>query len=350
MHYNEVYNSHPVTEEMSQRIQAMPKVEIHVHLEGATDAETVYGMAKRNRVELPAQSLEEWKTFYEFRDFNHFIEVYLLAAACMQTEQDYAEMVDSFVRNQARQNILYSEVFLSTSLHLDKFPAEVLLSVLKESALDAETKYGSRIKFIPDISRELASGDVTIPKRVLAFALKAREMGIGVGMGIGGKEIGNPPERFSDIFAEARSHGMHVVAHGGETGGADSVRGAIEALHAERIGHGVRSLEDGSLVALLKERQIPLEVNPQSNYCLGVVARHQPHPLRELVDAGVYCTVNSDDPPMFSTELTNEYLTLAAQGFSWDELWQLNLNGLNATFLSEQERSALRRHWDLFRQ
>jgi len=349
MQYNEVFNSNPVSEELAQKIQAMPKVEIHVHLEGATDAETVYHMARRNRVQLPASSLEEWKTFYEFRDFNHFIEVYMLAAACMQTEQDYAEMVDSFIRNQASQNILYSEVFLSTSLHLDKFPAKVLLSVLKESAANAEAKYGSRLKFIPDISRELVSEDASIPKRVLDFALVARELGIGLGMGIGGKEIGNPPERFSDIFAEARGQGLHVVAHGGETGGADSVRGAVEALHAERIGHGVRSLEDPSLVSLLKERQIPLEVNPQSNYCLGVVPRDQPHPLRELVNAGVYCTVNSDDPPMFSTYLTNEYMTLAAQGFTWDELWQLNLNGLNATFLNEQEKAVLQRNWDLFK-
>jgi adenosine deaminase len=349
MQYNEVFNSNPVSEELTQKIQAMPKVEIHVHLEGATDAETVYHMAKRNHVQLSASSLEEWKTFYEFRDFNHFIEVYMLAASCMQTEQDYAEMVDSFIRDQASQNILYSEVFLSTSLHLDKFPAEVLLSVLKESAVHAEAKYGSRLKFIPDISRELASEDPSISKRVLDFALVARELGIGLGMGIGGKEIDNPPERFSDIFAEARNQGLHVVAHGGETGGADSVRGAIEALHAERIGHGVRSLEDKSLVALLKQRQIPLEVNPQSNYCLGVVARNQPHPLRELVDAGVYCTVNSDDPPMFSTNLTNEYMTLAAQGFTWDELWQLNLNGLNAAFLNEQEKAALQRNWDLFK-
>src|SRR5205085_874021 len=127
--------------------------------------------------------------------------------------------------------------------------------------------------------------------------------------------------------------GLHVVAHAGETEGAASVRGAIEALHVERIGHGVRCLEDASLVAQLRESQIPLEVCPQSNYCLGVVKRGEPHPIRRMIDAGLFCTLNSDDPPMFSTNLTKEYVTLAEQGFSWEELLQLCQNTFAARFV-----------------
>src|SRR5262249_15325284 len=152
----------------------------------------------------------------------------------------------------------------------------------------------------------------------------------------------HPPEDFADTFAEARRQGLRVVAHAGETAGPESVRGAVATLQAARIGHGVRCLEDAALVDQLRGRQTPLEMCPQSNYCLGVVKRAQPHPIRGMVDAGLFCTLNSDDPPMFSTSLNREYQTLAEQGFSWAELWRLNLNTLEATFLDEGAKAAYR--------
>jgi adenosine deaminase len=348
MHYSQVHNSTIVSPDLEQRIHQMPKVELHVHLEGATHPETTYKMAQRNGITLPVASLEEWKTYYTFRDFNHFIDVYLLVAAAMQTPEDYISMVESYMHSQFEHNIQYSEVFFSPLLHKDKFPASVLLEALSEGLHRGETKYGTRVQFIPDISREMASKGEALRWYVLEFAAQAKSLGIGVGMGLAGKEIGFPPEMFADIFAEAKQQGLRIVAHGGETGGADSVRGAIHKLQAERIGHGVRAVEDESLVSELQQRQIPLEVSPQSNYCLGVVRRDQPHPIRQLVDAGVYCTVNTDDPPFFSTDLSNEYLTLAAQGFSYNELWQLNLNALNAAFLSSEEKRALEKQWKMF--
>lgn len=340
MHYTQVYNSHTVSPEMEARIRAMPKVEIHIHLEGATDAETVYAMAQRNGVALPAPTLDAWKAFYEFRDFNHFIEIYLAAAACMKTAQDYQAMVESFLCRQAAQNIRYSEAYFSPSLHFGKLSNSEMIAALATGARNGEAQHGSRVRFISDIARESPH----LQGQVLDFTLQARDEagGLFIGLGVGGPEVGHPPEDFTETFAEARRQGLRVVAHAGETEGAQSVKGALHALKAERIGHGVRSLEDSTVVAELRERKTPVEVSPQSNYCLGVARRDQPHPIRRMIDAGLNCCVNSDDPPMFSTDLNNDYLTLAAQGFAFEELWQLNMNGLAASFLDASQKQALR--------
>jgi adenosine deaminase len=320
----------PIDPDLARRLTAMPKVEIHVHLEGATDAGTIFEMAQRNHVELPAASLEDWKRFYEFRDFNHFIEVYITASRCMCTPQDYARMCEQFLKRQAEQNISYSEVTFTPSLHLKKLSQAELLSALGEGSASGHAQYGTSMQMIADISRHTDSPETQ--KRTLEFALAGKDRGLFIGLGLGGKEIGFPPEQFADIFAEARRQGLHVVAHAGETDGPASIRGAIESLRAERIGHGVRCLEDLALVELLRERRIPMEVCPQSNYCLGVVKRGEAHPIRRMMDAGLFCTLNSDDPPMFSTSLTNEYLLLAEQGFSWQELWELSENTRRAAF------------------
>jgi adenosine deaminase len=333
-----------ISAELARRLRAMPKVEIHVHLEGATDAETVYQMAQRNQVALPAASLADWKTFYAFTDFNHFIDVYTAASRCMRSPDDFALMAERFLAHQARQNIRYSEAFLSVSHQLDKLPDGELLDALAAGTAVGEAKSGSRVRWIADVARHLPHTQ----HRVLDFALRGRERGLVIGLGLGGKEVGHPPEDFADTFAEARRQGLRVVAHAGETAGPASVRGAIEALAAERIGHGIRCLEDPSLVEELRARQTPLEVCPQSNYCLGIVRRGEPHPIRRMLNAGLYCTLNSDDPPMFATDLTREYELLAEQGFSWGELWHLSLNTLEASFLAEEDKSRYRQEWHQF--
>lgn len=326
------------------RLRTMPKAEIHVHLEGATDAATIWELARRNHVSLPARSTEEWQALYEFRDFDHFIDIYLLATQCMQAPEDFAFMVERFIQKQAEHNVRYCEVFLSASQIVGKFPADEFFAALSESAREGEARHGVRVRFIPDISRH----EPETARGVLDFTLAGKEKGIFIGLGLGGKEIGYPPEMYAAIFAEASRQGLHVVAHASETEDPASVRGAIESLHAERIGHGVRAVEDPRLVEYLAKTQIPLEVCPCSNYRLKVVAMDQPHPIRALLDAGVNVTVNSDDPAMFSTNLTNEYALLAGQGFSWDELRQLNLNTLEAAFLSDDEKGKYRQQWQAF--
>jgi len=329
---------------LADRLQAMPKVEIHIHLVGAIDAEIVYQMAKKNRVELPVASLKEWKSFYRFRDLAHFVEVYSIASRCIQTPEDYVLIVEQFLKHQSEHNIIYSEVHFGTTLHLNKFSNDELIHALETGVVQGETKYDSRVRFIAGVSRHQPH----LQSQALECALLGQERGIIVGLGLAGLETGHPPENFTETFAEAKRQGLRVVAHAGETEGAKSIWGALKDLQVERIGHGIRCLEDDALVEELRILQTPLEVSPQSNYCLGVVSRSHLHPIHQMIDAGLYCTLNSDDPPMFNTNLVNEYLTLATQGFSWEELWQLNLNTLEATFLSEVEKAAYRVRWQDF--
>jgi adenosine deaminase len=339
-----IYTDTHVSDELADRLRTMPKIELHVHLEGATDAATVWELARRNRVALPASTLTAWQAAYTFRDFNHFIDVYCLTAACMQTPDDFAFMTERFLERQAQHNIKYCEAFLSATLILDKFPPEEIIAALVEGVTRGEVRYGTRLRFIPDIAREEPESRY----RVLDFVLQGQEHGIFIGLGLGGSEVGFPPELVADVFTEARRQGLHVVAHAGETAGPHSIWGALRSLRAERIGHGVRALEDPRLVDELRQTQTPLEIAPHSNYRLNVVPPDHPHPIRALVDRGVYVTVNTDDPAMFSTDLTQEYLLLAQQGFSWDELWHLNFLALEASFLPEDVKAIYRVEWHAF--
>lgn len=331
---------------MHERLRAMPKVEIHVHLEGATGPDTIWDMAQRNGVELPATSREAWREFYEFRDFDHFIEVYILATSAMRTPHDFEQMVRDFAGRQAAQNIRYTEAYISPQFHLAAgLSQHDLINALAAGADSGLREHGCKVRFIADLSRqtEMRRDDV------LPFALAGNQHdGLIIGLGVGGIEQGYPPERYESIFTEARKQGLHTVAHAGESTGPAGVWGALKSLHAERIGHGIRSLEDPALIEHLRQTRVPLEVSPNSNYRTKVIPEGSPHPIRDLVDAGVYVTVNSDDPPMFSTDLNNEYVTLAGQGFSFEELWQLNLNTLEAAFLPETEKGMLRKEWEAF--
>ncbi len=332
---------------LAARLAAMPKVELHVHLEGAMTPETIWQLAAENGVDLPAATLDDWRRQYAFTDFNHFIETYQLATRVMRRAEDFAFMVERFGAMQTAQNVRYSEVFISTSLHLDKITPEALAEALAEGARVAAATHGVALRFIPDIARH----EPQSAEAVLAFALAAHQRypEAFIGLGLGGAEEGFPPEGFRDIYARARAGGLRCVAHAGEAAGADSVAGAVTALRAERIGHGFRVLDDPALVAQLAASQLPFEVCPVSNYRTQSFPHpDQPHPIRAMVDAGLHCTVNSDDPPMFGTSLNEEYLLLAAQGFGWEELWRLNRNALAAAFIDGTTRGQLASEWRRF--
>jgi adenosine deaminase len=329
---------------LRQKIERMPKAEIHVHLEGTMTPETVWNLAEKNRVRLPAASLESWKQYYAFRDFSHFINVYVAASNAIAKPEDFTHILVHFAAQQQAQNVLYSEVFLSASLHLGRFRDEAIIEALEQGIQVASRQHNVRLLFIPDIARERPKTQ----QQVLDFTLKGRDKGIFIGLSLAGQEAGYPPELFRSTFAEARQKGLHVVAHAGEVVGPSSIWAALDCLHAERIGHGIRCLEDPLLVARLKKQRIPLEVCPVSNYRTGAISPSSPHPIRSLVEQGLRCTVNSDDPPMFGTNLIKEYCTLATQGFSWPELWAINRATLDATFLSEHERKELSKGWEAF--
>jgi adenosine deaminase len=319
---------------LEERFRLMPKIELHVHVEGAVPAATYYRLAEKNHIKLPVNSLEEWEQFFEFRDFAHFIQVYIAASRAIQKPADFTAIIEAFYRNQQEQNIIYTEAFLSASLMVEKFDTEEILDALAEGMKRGEANYHVKINFIPDIARQVPHTQ----DAVLDLVIRGKERGIFIGLGLGGLEQGFPPELFTDTYTKANAAGLRLLAHAGEGVGPESIWGAIRSLNAERIGHGIRCIDDPALVRYLAETKLPVEVSPTSNYCLKLVAPDAPHPIRQMVDGGLFCTVNSDDPAMFSTTLADEYLLLAKQGFTWEECWQLNENALTASFLSPEQK------------
>jgi adenosine deaminase len=323
-------------------IRAMPKVELHVHLEGSIRPRTLLKLARRNNITLPARTLDELRAFYHFTDFAHFIRVYATIINCLQTPDDFALIAEEFGATMAEQQIRYAEITWSPVTHVGRLgiPFAELLRGVNRGRAAAKDKYGVEMRWIIDIVRNLHAKGFD-GMETAEMAVQGHAHGV-VGLGLGGMEQGFPPELFTTAFTHARAHGLHSIPHAGEVDGPTSIWGALRDLKAERIGHGIRAIEDPELVEYLRVYQIPLEVCPTSNICTGVVADLGSHPIRQLYAAGVYITVNSDDPPMFNTTLTDEYLMLAHTfGFDADAIEQLVLNGVRATLLDHAEKQAL---------
>jgi adenosine deaminase len=320
-------------------IRRMPKVELHVHLTGAIEAQTLLKLAHKYAVELPATTVEGLKDWYIYTDFTHFVEVYLKIADCIRAPEDIELITREFLAAQAAQNILHSEVtFTPYYSTLQGISFNQQLTAINRARLWAETELGVTMGWIIDIPREVSP---EIGMLIAEWACSAMDEGV-VALGLGGPEIGNPPEKFTEAFAYAHRLGMPSVPHAGETVGAESIWGALKALNAVRIGHGVRCLEDSALVEELRRRQIPLEVNPTSNVCLHVASSFAEHPLPRLMAEGLYVTLNSDDPALFNTTLTEEYLS-AAEHFGFDQatIQQLVMNAAQAAVLPDDQRQKL---------
>ena len=341
-------DSAPKTQRLHEFAQAMPKVELHVHLEGAIEPATVLKLARRRNLPLPAEDEAGLREWYRFRDFIHFIQVYLTIQNLLRSPDDFELITYDFGREMARQNIRYAEVTFTPYTHLWQnkgVEPDDMIEGLEAGRLAAARDFGVEIAWVLDIPRNLSfDGDrytAAASDPTVEMALAWRERGV-VALGLGGNEAGAPPEPFAHAFEAARAGGLHSVPHAGELMGPESVWGALRALGAERIGHGVRSIEDPDLIDYLVEHQIPLEVNPTSNICLGVYPDFASHPLRRLWDMGVYVTVNSDDPPLFNTTLNQEYQSLIDHfGFDADDLERVVLNALRASFLSEERKAAM---------
>ena len=320
-------------------IREMPKVELHVHLEGSIRPSTLLTLAERNSVALPAQDLKGVREFYRFTDFDHFIRVYFTISGCLKTAADFSLIAYEFGADMARQNIRYAEVTFTpyTNVTNTGLTFDEVLSGLNDGRARARADFGVEFQWVLDIVRDTPD----TRHQVAEWATSAVDRGV-VGFGLGGTERGYPPEWFADAFAMAREAGLHSVPHAGEIAGPESVWAAIRLLGAERIGHGVRCVEDPALVDHLREHQVPLEVCPTSNLYLGVYPSYEQHPIRWLWEEGLCVTVNSDDPPMFNTDLVREYQVLAENlGFTAAELEQLSLTALRASFLPLDRKADL---------
>jgi adenosine deaminase len=327
-------------------IRRMPKVELHVHLEGSIQPETLLLLAERNGGALPATTADGLRQWYRFIDFPHFVEIYLTISACIRSPEDIEFIAREFLRGQAAQRILHSEVTFTPYTHFSsnrRIPFEDQIAALGRARDWAARELEISVGWVLDFARN--APPIEHGLTVADWAISGMESGV-VALGMGGIEAGYPPELFQEAFDRARAAGLPAVPHAGEIAGAESIWGALRVLKAQRIGHGVRCLEDPELVAELRDRQIPLEVCPTSNVCLGVAPSLSEHPLPRLLDEGLYVTINSDDPPMFNTTLTDEYLR-AAQilGCGAETVEQLAINAVRASLLPEASRVEMERRF-----
>ena len=331
--------------QIDRYIEAVPKAELHVHLEGSIQPATLLMLAQRNNVELPVQTVEDLQDWFTFRDFDHFIEIYFELSSCLKTSDDYELIVYEFGAHMARQNVRYAEVTFSPSTHQFSLgiPFDVFFSGLTKGRLRAQKEFGVEIRWVFDIVRDIP--DEMLNRRRAEYTLAVAEEGMNdgvVALGLGGGEVGNPPERYAKWFEKALEAGLHSAPHAGETVGPESVWGAVRVLGTERLGHGVRSIEDPELVEYLAERHIPLEICPTSNIRLGVYPDLAAHPLRRLYEAGVSVTINSDDPPLFNTTLNDEAkLLYSSFNFDVNTINEILLNGVRCSFLPTDKRQAL---------
>ncbi len=322
-------------------IARLPKVELHLHLEGSVRPGTLLELSQ-SKSGL-RQKAEEWIAArragnFRYGSFRDFLEAFKLVSLLIETPRDYALVTTRLIEWLASQNVRYAEIIFAAGVVLwKKESVDEIFDAVSNAAEETESRTRVRVKWIFDAIRHFG---VEHARQVLKAAARLRSRGV-IGFGIGGDEARGPAKLFAEVFQEARNLGLHGVAHAGEACGPESIRDAVELLGAERIGHGLTALQDPNVVAMLRERRIPLEVCPSSNVCTGLIARWEDHPLPKFLDAGMAVTLNSDDPAMFGTSLQEEFRR-AARCFAFHPktLAQLCRNAIQASFLSEDEKKA----------
>lgn len=327
-------------------IAGLPKAELHVHHVGSASPRIVAELAARHPDSKVPTDPEALADFFTFTDFAHFIDVYLSVVDLIRTPQDVRLLTFEVARDMARQNIRYAELtitpYSSTRRGIDE---TAFMAAIEDARKAAESELGVVLRWCFDIPGEagLVSAEETV-----RLALTHRPEGL-VSFGLGGPEIGVPRPQFKPYFDRAIEAGLHSVPHAGETTGPETIWDALRELRAERIGHGTSAPKDPELLAHLAEHRIPLEVCPTSNIATRAVERLDDHPIKAMVEAGCLVTINSDDPPMFGTDLNNEY-AVAARLLDLDErgIAALAKNAVEASFLDEAGKAKLTAEIDAY--
>lgn len=324
---------------MTERIDpALPKIELHLHLEGAAPPAFIRGLAKEKHLDIGG--IFDEHGHYRYRDFPEFLKVYEAACTALQTPEDFHRLTLAVLEQSARDGVIYSEAFLSPDFcgGGDLSAWREYLHAMQEAALEAEITMGITLRGVITCIRHFG------PKQARRIALCAAET-VGdfiTGFGIAGNEATGHPRHFAYAFDMAREAGLRLTAHAGEWGGPQSVRDALDHLRVERIGHGVRAIEDGALVDDLAERGIVLEVCPGSNLALGLYPSLAAHPVERLREREVKITLSTDDPPFFHTSNTAEYEALAhCFGWTEDDFRAINTDAARAAFCDEATRARL---------
>jgi aminodeoxyfutalosine deaminase len=320
-----------------------PKIELHVHLEGTVRPATLLEIAHRNDYSLPAETEEGLAELYHFHDFAHFIEVWILTTNALRTEEDFRQVVVDYAAEAASHGAVYVEAIFSPGERVKRGIAwDAIFSGYCDGAEEACELHGVEVRLTPDIVRGFPLEDA---EQVVRYSAKYRDRGI-VGVGLGGLEADFPPEPYEPAFTLARDLGLASVPHAGEVAGPPSVRGALEELGANRIRHGIRAVEDAGLVRELVGRGTVLDVCPISNVRTRAVASLDAHPLPQLVAAGVRCSISTDDPAMFGTDLSADYDAAVRLGLSPRAAYEAGLAGALCDELTKTRLRAIGDSYD----
>jgi adenosine deaminase len=318
-------------------LRQMPKAELHVHIEGSLEPELLFRLARRNGVALAWPSVEALRDAYAFDDLQSFLDIYYAGACVLREEQDFFELAWAYFERAAADGVVHAELFFDPQTHTDRgVPMQAVVVGLAHACRRAHAELGVSASLILCFLRHLSEEAAFA---TLALALPLREHFIGVGLD--SSEIGNPPEKFARVFARCRELGLHVVAHAGEEGPPAYIWGALDVLHAERIDHGVRCLEDPALLRRLAADRVPLTVCPLSNVKLRVCASLAEHPLPALLDAGLCVTLNSDDPAYFGGYLVQNFVQTfdALPQLGAPQAYALARNSFEASFASAEDKA-----------
>lgn len=330
-----------LNEQLRHMLQAMPKAELHIHIEGSLEPELIFELAQRNGVTLPYPSVEALRQAYAFTDLQSFLDIYYAGASVLLTEQDFYDMTMAYLRRAAADNVRHAEIFFDPQTHTARgVPFKTVIDGIWRACQDGPVSASLIMCFLRHLSEDeaLATLDEALPYRDKI-----------IGVGLDSSEVGHPPEKFARVFARARDLGLHLVAHAGEEGPPAYIESALDVLHVDRIDHGVRCLEDPALVARLAREKMALTVCPLSNIKLRVFDVMGDSNLRRLLDAGLVATVNSDDPAYFGGYVNENYLAaFDALPLDAGHARQLAKNSFAAAFLEPARKQAYLDEVDAF--
>ena len=325
---------------MDKFVAGLPKIELHVHIEGTLEPELLFALAERNHIELPYPDVDSLRSAYQFTNLQSFLDLYYQGAAVLQTQADFFDLTWAYLLRCQQDNVVHTEIFFDPQTHTQRgISFETVILGIQSALEQGERELGITSRLILCFLRHLSeeSAFATLEQ---ALPFKALIHGIG----LDSSELGNPPEKFARVFARARELGLPLVAHAGEEGPASYIWDALDLLHVDRIDHGVRCIDDPLLVARLAAEHMPLTVCPLSNLKLKVFKQMSDHTILSLLDRGLCVTVNSDDPAYFGGYIGDNYLALAEHLLaSKEQIRQLALNSVKASWLDEERKLELQR-------
>jgi adenosine deaminase len=324
--------------ELAEFTRRLPKAELHLHIEGTLEPELLLQLGRRNGVDLPCSTAEECRAQYRFNDLQHFLNLYYEGVAVLQTEQDFFDLTTAYVRRVAADGARHVEVFFDPQSHVPRgVPFGTVVGGITRALREGEAEYGVSWRLIMCFLRDRPAAEAL---EMLDLALPHRDVIAGVGLD--SAEVGHPPDEFAEVYDKARAAGFVAVAHAGEEGPPAYIADALDVLKVQRVDHGVAAIQDPALMRRLAEEQVPLTMCPLSNLELQVTPDLSRHPLKQLLDAGLVVTVNSDDPAYFDGYLLANYVAVEkALGLSRDDLAQLARNSITASLLPDERKAEL---------